>query len=477
MTDINMDEHLIYCAGRFIDTDDTFSVINPYNNEVVSKTYLADDESLEKAIEAAVNVQSDFAAWPSYKKSESLRYISDRLDKEQGTFAKIIAREAAKPHKYALGEVKRAVQTFKVASEEALRLPGEYLPLDWTAAGEGREGYVKYFPRGPVAAISPFNFPLNLAVHKIAPAIAAGCPVVLKPATKTPLSTLELAKIINDAGLPEGAVSIMPMSRKTGEKLITDDRFKMLTFTGSPEVGWALKSRAGKKHVALELGGNAGVIISPSANLEHAVKRSVFGAFAYSGQVCIHAQRFYVHESIYDKFVEQFLKQTHSLQVGDPVSEHTDVSAMIDQGNAGRVAAWIEEARQQGAKVLAGGNRQNTYVEPTVLTNTKNTMNVCAKEIFGPVVSIEKYVDFQEAITAVNDSKYGLQAGIFTDSLSEMNAAHNLLEVGGVIINDVPTFRVDHMPYGGVKDSGTGREGVKYTIREMMEPRILVKNK
>ncbi len=477
MIHFGMQEHLIYCAGRFLDSSDILDVINPYNDEVVSRTYLADDETLEKAIAAAVGVQAEFAAWPAYKKSEASRYISERLNKEQNTFAKIIAMEAAKPYKYALGEVKRAVQTFKVASEEALRLPGEYLQLDWTAAGEGKEGYVKYVPRGPVAAISPFNFPLNLAVHKIAPAIAAGCPVVLKPATKTPLSTLELAKIINDTDLPGGAVSIMPMNRKTGEKLITDDRFKMLTFTGSPEVGWALKARAGKKHVALELGGNAGVIVAPSADMKHAVTRSVFGAFAYSGQVCIHAQRFFVHESVYDEFIEQFLKQTHSLQVGDSVSLDTDVSAMIDQGNAERVAAWIEEARQQGAKVLAGGKRVNTYVEPTVLTNTKNTMNVCAKEIFGPVVAIEKYTDYQDALNAVNDTAYGLQAGVFTDSLSEMNAAHNQLEVGGVIINDVPTFRVDHMPYGGTKDSGTGREGVKYTIREMMEPRILVKNK
>jgi len=472
-----MQEHLIYCAGRFMTTEETLKVTNPYDGEVVSETYLADDQTLEKAIAAAANIQADLASWPSYKKSEALRYISERLDKEQNTFAKIIAREAAKPYKYALGEVKRAVQTFKVASEEALRLPGEYLQLDWTAAGEGREGYVKYFPRGPVAAISPFNFPLNLAVHKIAPAIAAGCPVVLKPATKTPLSTLELAKIINDAGLPDGAVSIMPMSRKTGEKLITDERFKMLTFTGSPEVGWALKARAGKKHVALELGGNAGVIVAPTAKLDHAVKRSVFGAFAYSGQVCIHAQRFYVHETIFDAFMEQFLKQTQSLKTGNPASGDTDISAMIDEANAGRVAEWIEEAREQGAKVLAGGRRNKTFVEPTVLTNTKNTMNVCAKEIFGPVVAIEKYTDFQEALNAVNDSAYGLQAGVFTDSLSEINAAHNQLEVGGVIINDVPTFRVDHMPYGGTKDSGTGREGVKYTIREMMEPRILVKNK
>jgi glyceraldehyde-3-phosphate dehydrogenase (NADP+) len=389
----------------------------------------------------------------------------------------LIAGEAAKPYKYAMGEVKRAVQTFRVAAGEALRLPGEYLQLDWTAAGEGREGVVKYFPRGPVAAISPFNFPLNLAVHKVAPAIAAGCPVVLKPATRTPLATLELAKIIYDSGLPEAAVSLLPMDRKTGDKLITDERFRMLTFTGSPEVGWAMRARAGRKKVTLELGGNAGVIVTPSANLQHAVERSVFGGFAYSGQVCIHAQRFYVHESIFEAFTEQFVRKADSLKVGSPQEEDTDISAMIDVGNAERVEEWVKEAEKQGAKILTGGTRSASYVAPTVLINTQNTMNVCAKEVFGPVVAIEKYTDFKEAVAAVNDSRYGLQAGVFTDSLSEMNIAHNQLEVGGVIINDVPTFRVDHMPYGGVKDSGIGREGVKYTIQEMMEPRILVKYK
>jgi acyl-CoA reductase-like NAD-dependent aldehyde dehydrogenase len=328
---------------------------------------------------------------------------------------------------------------------------------------------------GLVAGIAPFNFPLNLAVHKIAPAIAAGCPIILKPASATPLSTLELAKIIHQTALPKGAVSVLPMDRKAGNQLVTDERFKLLSFTGSPVVGWEMKRNAGKKKVVLELGGNAAVIITPTADFEKAVAKSMIAGFSYSGQICIHAQRFFVHESVFNHFTNLFLTAAKKLKQGNPENEDTDVSNMIDAENAKRVETWINEAIQQGAAVLLGGKRTGNYIEPTVLTNTNKDMEVCSKEIFGPVVTIEKYSTFPEAVEMVNDSDFGLQAAVFTLSDAEITTAFDTIETGGVIINDVPTFRVDHMPYGGVKDSGLGREGVKYAIMDMMEARILVK--
>lgn len=331
-------------------------------------------------------------------------------------------------------------------------------------------------PVGLMAGIAPFNFPLNLAVHKIAPAIAAGNPVILKPARSTPLSVLELAKIIDRTSLPKGALSILPMDREAGNQLVTDYRFKMLSFTGSPAVGWKMKREAGRKKVLLELGGNAGVIVGDTADLGKAVPKCVIGGYAYSGQVCIHVQRIYVHEKIFDRFAEMFTERVKKLKSGNPLDPATEISVMIDEENATRVEEWVQESVEEGARVLLGGKKKGTWFEPTVLTKTATSMKVCALEIFGPVVTLEKFSDFEEAVAFINDSRYGLQAGVFTNRLDEMNHAFNHIRVGGVIINDVPTFRVDHMPYGGVKDSGFGREGVKYSIREMMEPRLLVKN-
>lgn len=316
---------------------------------------------------------------------------------------------------------------------------------------------------------------MNLAVHKIAPAIASGCPIILKPATKTPLSTLKLAEIIDQTELPKGAVSILPMNRETGNKLVTDERFRLLSFTGSPAVGWKMKSQAGKKKVVLELGGNAGVIVSDSSDIDHAVERCLLGGFAYSGQVCIHAQRIFVADAIFNTFIEKYIRRVEQLKQGNPVEPETEISAMIDADNAERVINWIKEAVDGGAKLLTGGVRDGLHVKPTVITQTHREMKVCALEIFGPVVVIEKYSGFETAVEAINDSDYGLQAGVFTNRLDEMNMAFEKLDMGGVIINDVPTFRVDHMPYGGNKDSGSGREGVKYAIRDMMESKILVK--
>ncbi|MFC2107250.1 aldehyde dehydrogenase family protein [Bacteroidota bacterium] len=466
-----------YCAGTFRKSSESMEVINPFTNKQIAKVFLASEHDVNDAIEAAISLKEELKNIPSYKRYEILRQIVDELELNQHHFAETLSLESGKPIRYAIGEVKRAIQTFVVAAEECKRLPKEYIDIDWTPAGDGKEGLVKYFPIGVVAGISPFNFPLNLAVHKIAPAIAAGCPIILKPSSSTPLSTLKLAEIIDSTDLPKGAVSILPANRQTGNILVTDPRINMLSFTGSPDVGWKMKAEAGKKKVVLELGGNAGVIVSETADIDIAVKKCLLGAFAYSGQVCIHTQRIYVQENVFIEFVKKFIPGAENLRSGDPIDPETDISVMIDEANAIRVKEWVKEAVESGAEILSGGARNAAYFEPTVITNTDSTMKVCALEIFGPVVILEKYKDFDQAIEKINESKYGLQAGVFTNNIKEMNLAFNNLEVGGVIINDTPTFRVDHMPYGGMKDSGLGREGVKYAIQDMMEARILVKNK
>ncbi len=471
-----MEEYKIYVAGEFRTTDTPLPVTNPYNRKVFAQTWLAGAAGLEEAITAGVAAEAVMERMPSWQRYEILAQISEALKSDRERLAAVLSQESGKPMRYALGELDRAAQTFRIAAEESKRLPGEYLSLDWTPPGEGKEGWVKYFPVGLMAGIAPFNFPLNLAVHKIAPAIAAGNPVILKPARSTPLSVLELAKIIDRTALPKGALSILPMDRQAGNQLVTDYRFKMLSFTGSPAVGWKMKKEAGRKKVLLELGGNAGVIVGDTADLQRAVDKCVIGGYAYSGQVCIHVQRIYVHEKVFDRFAEMFTERVKNLKFGDPLDPATEISVMIDEENATRVEEWVQESVEEGARILLGGKKKETWFEPTVLTKTATSMKVCALEIFGPVVTLEKYGDFQEAVSFINDSRYGLQAGVFTNRLDEMNYAFNNIRVGGVIINDVPTFRVDHMPYGGVKDSGFGREGVKYSIREMMEPRLLVKN-
>ncbi len=472
-----MKNYTIYLGGDFITTGQQLPVRNPYTGEIFATTYLASAGELEKAIRKAESIRTRLAEMPAYKVSEALFEISGKIKEGREELAKVLAMESGKPLRYALGEIDRAAQTFLVAAEESKRIPGEYLSLDWTPAGEGKEAWVKYFPVGLIAGIAPFNFPMNLAVHKIAPALASGNPIILKPARSTPLSVLELARIIDQTSFPKGALSILPMDRESGNQLVTDNRFKMLTFTGSPEVGWKMKTDAGKKKVVLELGGNAGVIVAQSADIEKAVERCLIGGFAYSGQVCIHVQRIYVHESLFNGFAEKFVQRVEQLKVGDPLDPATDISVMIDEENAERVSEWVGEAVKTGGKILTGGKKEGAYFQPTVLTDTKNEMKVCSLEIFGPVVTLEPFSSFQQALNEVNNSRYGLQAGVFTSSLTEMNLAFNHLQVGGVIINDVPTFRVDHMPYGGVKDSGLGREGVKYAIHEMLEPRLLVKDK
>ena len=348
------------------------------------------------------------------------------------------------------------------------------IPLDLMASSKGRLGITRRFPIGPIAAISPFNFPLNLAAHKLAPAIAAGNTIVLKPPSKDPLTMLTVAEIIEKSGVPEGAVSILPMTRAQGDRMVEDDRFKLLTFTGSPSVGWRMKERAGKKKVVLELGGNAGVIVDATASLDWAVKRSLVGAFSYAGQVCISVQRMFVHRSVWDEFMERFVAGARGLVQGDPLDPETQIGPMVDEQQAQRTERWVREAEGLGGKVLLGGRAEGSFFPPTVLVDTPATAQVCSNEAFAPLVVAFPFDDFDEAIKQVNDSFYGLQTGVFTNDLSHAWRAFDELEVGGVIVNDVPTYRIDHMPYGGVKDSGLGREGLRWAIEDMTELRLMV---
>lgn len=471
-----MIDYKIYCAGKFISSSKKLEVTNKYSQAVYATTYLADKEILEQAITAANDIKEASKKLSSHEKFTALKFIAEEIEKNKNHLAEVLCIESAKPIRYAIAEIERAAQTFLIAAEECKRIPKEYMSLDWTPSGKSKEGIVNYFPIGLVAGISPFNFPLNLAVHKIAPAIAAGCPIILKPASSTPLSTLELAKIIDKTNLPKGMVSILPMDRVTGNLLVTDERFNLLSFTGSPAVGWPMKAQCGKKKIVLELGGNAGVIISESANLNDILNKCVGGAFAYSGQICIHAQRFFVHPKHYDVFLSLLKTESEKLIIGDPLKAETQLSSMIDEANAIRVEAWVNEAIEQGAKLVTGGKRNGVFYEATILTNTSSAMKVNSEEVFGPVICVEKYDDtIKDAVKKINDSKFGLQCGVFTDSVSELDYCFNSIEVGGVIHNDVPTIRFDQMPYGGIKESGLGREGVKYAIMDMLEPKVLVK--
>jgi len=465
----------VYAGGIFAESDTLIDVYNSSDNQMFAQVYRASSEHLEKAIAKGLEAEKSMRELPVYIRSAILNQLADGLQQNRDEFAGLIAMESGKPMKYALGEVDRAVQTYKIAAEECKRIAGEYLSLDWTPAGAGKEAWIRRFPVGLIGGISPFNFPLNLPAHKIAPAIASGNPIILKPASKALVPILRFAELVDQTELPKGAISILPLSRDMGDQLVTDERIKLLSFTGSPAVGWPMKARSGKKKVLLELGGNAGVYVGRTAEIPHAVSRCVMGGFAFSGQVCIHVQRIYVESSVFDKFISAFIEQTEGLKYGSSVDSDTDISVMIDEDNSIRVEEWVNDAISNGAKLLCGGVRSGRYYPPTVLTNTKNEMKVCALEIFGPVVSIEPVDNLATAIDLINETRYGLQAGVFTNEIDEMNLAFNQLEVGGVIINDVPTFRVDHMPYGGVKDSGLGREGVKYAIEEMTEPRLLVK--
>ncbi|HKS17164.1 MAG TPA: aldehyde dehydrogenase family protein [Planctomycetota bacterium] len=460
-------------AGQWIESKETIKVHNPFDGSIVKEVAKAGPAELERATAAAVAAFETTRRLSSGARSSILAAASAGLARRKEEIARTISLEAGKPIKLARGEVDRAAHTFSTAADEARRIGGEVIPLDVTAATEGRLGITRRFPLGPVLAISPFNFPLNLVAHKLAPALAAGNPFVHKPASATPLTALLLGEILLDAGAPPAAVSVLPSSGADAERLVADDRFRVLTFTGSPEVGWALREKAGKKRVLLELGGNAAVVIHEDADLDRALERMVTGAFAYSGQVCISVQRIYVHEAVYLEFGRKLVERAKALKLGSPLDEAVDLGPMLDDAAAARVEAWVSEALRGGAKALCGARRDGRFYHPTVLENVAPSMKVHGCEIFGPVVNLYPYRDFEDALRQVNDSPFGLQAGVFTRDAGRIFRAFEALEVGGVIIDDAPTFRVDHMPYGGEKASGLGREGVKYAIEEMTQPRLL----
>jgi len=459
--------------GKWRTDGERIEIHAPGTGQLVGSTHRASAVHVEEAIEGAVRAFQVTRHLGGFERQRILRAISHSLERQREELARVVATEAGKPLKAARVEVERAAFTFSIAAEEAVRIGGEYLPLDWQSAAAGRWGIVRRFPLGPIAAITPFNFPVNLVVHKLAPAIAAGCPIVLKPAPQTPLSSLRLAQIIEAAGWPAGALNVLPLSNEDAGKIVSDDRLKLLSFTGSTAVGWALKRNAGKKKVVLELGGNAGVIVCADANLGYAADRCVLGGFTYAGQTCISVQRILVEEDAFEKFAEGLVSRVQRLKAGDVLDEHTDVGPLINEDAARRVIDWIGEAVRGGAKVLCGGKRQGAMVAPTVLTHTKPEMRVNCMEIFGPVVTVEKFGDFGEALDTLNRSDFGLQAGLFTKDFTRITKAFETLEVGGLMVGEVPSWRIDHMPYGGVKDSGIGREGLRYAIEELTEPRLL----
>jgi acyl-CoA reductase-like NAD-dependent aldehyde dehydrogenase len=470
--------HPFFLAGAWESSNQALPVTCPYDGSIVGTTWVAGDAEFERATQAAVDAARVMREVPAYERAAILLRAHAGLVARRDEIGRTIAGEAGKALRDALAESDRGTQTFQVAAEEARRIGGEVIPMDLAPHGRGRVAFTRRYPIGPIAGISPFNFPFNLTAHKLAPAVAAGNPIVLKPATKTPLSALILADALDRAGLPKGALSVLPMSRETGDRLVTDERYKLLTFTGSSAVGWAMKARAGKKKVVLELGGNAGVIVDETADLGYAVRRIALGGFALAGQSCISVQRVFVHASVFDRFASELCARLESLKVGSPFDPATDIGPMIEESEAARIESWVNEAVQQGARLLTGGKRLGPALyAPTVLADVPETAKVCAREVFAPVVGLYRYEDFNDALARVNLSPYGLQAGIFTSTLARTLDAMDVLEVGGVMVNDVSAWRIDHMPYGGVKDSGIGREGPRYAIEEMTEQKIVVINR
>jgi acyl-CoA reductase-like NAD-dependent aldehyde dehydrogenase len=461
--------------NKWIRTRHLFKVKNPYNNKVIGKVYQADEDFLDLAIESAQKGFHFSRQLSGFDRFTILTRISNGIQKRTAELSEIITKESGKPIHLARNEVARAQLTFSWAAEESRRINGDYLPLDVAPQTRYYNGIVKRFPVGIILGISPFNFPLNLVAHKVAPAIASGNSIILKPASYTPITALILGDIIKEAEVPPGIVNILPISGKSAEYLVKDGRIKKLSFTGSAEVGWYLKSIAGKKHVTLELGGNAAAIIEPDIDFHKIIPRLVQGSFAYAGQICISVQRIYVHSSIFNHFMEAFLIETkRSAKLGDPMNDAIMMGPMIDLKAAQKIEKWIYEATKRGAKILMGGKRHKNFIDATVLTNTSADMKVVCEEVFAPVVSINPYNDLAEAIQMVNNSHYGLQSSIFTHDIRKIQKAYNEIEVGAIIVNDYPTFRIDPMPYGGIKDSGFGREGIKYAIEEMTELKLIV---
>ncbi|NQV17033.1 MAG: aldehyde dehydrogenase family protein [Armatimonadetes bacterium] len=465
-----------FINNRWWDSSRTKKVFNPYNNQVIDEVFLLEEEQINLVVDSNVQAFEITKQLPAHKRAEILLNIAAGINEKRDEFIDLMVKEAGKPIRFAKGEVDRAILTFTIAAEEAKRISGEVIPLDLNKASEGRFGITRRFPIGPIIGISPFNFPLNLVAHKVAPAIASGNTITIKPSSQTPLIALKLAEVLEKAGSIPGQVNVVPTSSDIAQKLALHKNFKLLSLTGSDVVGWNLRSLIKYKRTILELGGNAAVIIDQDTDIEKAAKRNLVGAFAYSGQVCISVQRIYVHENIYDEFLKIFIQKMENIGFGDPENPETIVGPLINEEAAIRVENWVNEAKEQGAEILVGGKRNGTLFEPTLIVNTKKDMKVCREEAFAPLVIIEPFSDFKEAVNMVNDSKFGLQAGVFSSNYENIFYAFKTMEVGGVIANDYPTYRIDNMPYGGVKNSGFGREGLKYAIEEMTEIKLLVFN-
>lgn len=463
-----------FLANRPEQPNTDLIVIDKFTGEPVTKVAMASPDAIDQGIAAAVTAAEPLAAMAPYERQAVLNHCVARFTERAGELALALCIEAGKPIKDSQGEVGRLIDTFRVAAEESVRMTGEVQNLEIAPRARGYRGMFKRVPIGPCSFISPFNFPLNLAAHKIAPAIAVGCPFVLKPASLTPIGALIIGEVLAETDLPVGAFSILPCKRDGADLFTTDERLKLLSFTGSPSVGWQLKARAGKKKVVLELGGNAACIVEADADLDDAVERLVFGAFYQSGQSCIGVQRIIVHETIYDELRARLIAATKILRSGDPKEENTFIGPMISEKEAIRLEGWIRAATGRGGKILCGGERNGAILEATLLEEVPRDQDVCTKEAFGPVAVLSRFSKFEDAVAEVNDSEFGLQAGVFTRDLHQMLYAWDHLEVGGVVIGDVPSWRVDNMPYGGVKDSGLGREGVRFAMEDMTEIRNLV---
>ena len=471
-----MREYKLLIKGNWEVSKSMREIKSPYDHKVVGKVYFAEKNKTEKAVIAAHEAFRETKKLSSLERANVLEKISSEIEKRKEELAKSITLSGGKPIKASRVEVERTVNTFKIGSEEAKRIGGEIIPLDLSAQTKERWGLVRRFPIGVISAITPFNFPLNLVAHKVAPALASGNTVVLRPSSQVAMTSILLGEIINKTDYPQGGINIVPSGYEAAEILLTDDRVKMVTFTGSPAIGWELKKRAHKKRVTLELGGNAAVVIEPDTNLDFALPRTILGSFSYSGQICISIQRIFLHEKIYDRFMADFTEATKKLKMGNPLEEETEIGPMINLDAAKQTEEWVGEAVENGARIVLGGKRDGAMFEPTILENVKPELRVSWLEVFAPVVVIYRYKDFDEALKGVNYSIYGLQAGIFTSDLKKAFQAFEVLDVGGVIINDIPTFRIDHMPYGGVKESGFGREGLKYAIEEMTEIKLMTIN-
>jgi acyl-CoA reductase-like NAD-dependent aldehyde dehydrogenase len=471
-----MNTKKILIGGEWREAKEDFEVKNPFTSESIAGVFSADASENEEAVAIAESAAKEMRNLARYEIAEGLRKIAAQIEKRKEEFARTIALEAAKPIMTARGEVERGIATFSWAAGEAERFAGEVVPIDTIATGKGRTAFTERVPRGVIYGITPFNFPLNLVGHKVAPALASRNAIIVKPSSKTPLTALLLGEVFLESGLPKAALQVVPTDVKYIDAIFKDERVAMITFTGSAAVGWRLKTRAERKMITLELGGNAPVIIDESADVDKSLDRNLMGAFTYAGQTCISVQRVYIHEKIFSEWTEKFVERAKKIKVGNPLDDATELSAMIDEEAAKKAELILNEARQGGAEILCGGGRAGAMLDAAVITGTNPEMRAVSEEIFAPVAVVEKFSNFAEAVEMSNQTKYGLQAGVFTQDLANSQYAAQNLEYGGVMINDVPTFRVDNMPYGGVKQSGFGREGTRYAMEEMSEIKLVVIN-